>query len=347
MPTGLYDPGLMLPAAPPEPQRRGPAGAVRDGMPMADPESFPSLSYESIRVARRFVRHPAETLATRRALARWFRSPLQVLRFRAYRGEPAPAALTLRDGRTLHLRAGTDDKAILEELLVDDLYRLDEFLAPGLGCVVDVGAHAGIFALLVAPYAERLLCLEPAPDNRALLERNLSADGTRRASVRPWAVGAGDGRLTLLVDPLHNSCHSAYEELAVPSRARTGLVRLDVPSRSLESLLETERIGRIALLKLDCEGGEHEFLGSAPDAALARVDEIRCECHTLRAPQRADATTLGSRLERAGFRVTLGRTPSGLESASMLFARQQARVPGQPRPFGEQAPAPGAEAADA
>jgi FkbM family methyltransferase len=279
-------------------------------------ESFPPLRYESLRVARRLFRHPRETLVARRALARWFRSPFQVLRFRAWRGPPALAALDLRDGRTLHLRAGTDDKAILDELVVADLYRLDDFLTPRLGCVVDIGAHAGVFTMLVAPFATRVVCLEPEPGNRAVLERNVSFNGLGHVVVRPWGVGAGDGELTLRLDPEHNSCHSAF----AGGQARGG--RLTIRSLGLASLLEQEALTRIDLLKLDCEGGEHDFLGAAPDAALARVGRIRCECHTLQPPDRGDAATLGSRLERAGFRVTHRPAGGAPDAVTMLFAER-------------------------
>ncbi len=62
------------------------------------------------------------------------------------------------------------------------------------GISFDIGAHSGLYTLLLARNSRQVFAFEPLPRNLAYLVRTLSTNGIANAHVIPWAVG-GETRL--------------------------------------------------------------------------------------------------------------------------------------------------------
>ena len=139
------------------------------------------------------------------APADW-RSSLSLLavtaRFHAYNAlkrphPPAPpVALTVAIGtdmRTISIRPATGDIFILYEVLAFDSYLIaDAALDPAsVKTVVDCGANIGLTGLfLAARYPKaRVICVEPDPQNFALLKANISGE-PRIVAVQAAIVGS-------------------------------------------------------------------------------------------------------------------------------------------------------------
>lgn len=187
------------------------------------------------------------------------------------------------------------------EMFAEDLYRLESTeltLCEG-DVVVDLGAHIGAAAVALArrwPPAS-LVCVEPNPAGLPYLEQNLAANGVPACVVRE-AVGASDGETTLYGVRLASCEASTSYQLAGESR--------QVPVRSFRRIME-ESPGPVRVVKLDCEGAEHEVLQAADPALLVDVRLVLLEYHKTAHPA-SSWPAIERRLGELGF-ATLWQMP--------------------------------------
>lgn len=199
-------------------------------------------------------------------------------------------------GRAVNLwvRNGTNDHNTANSALDEDEYRLaDLHLA---GQALDVGAHIG--AVSVALLADNpdlsLTCIEPVPDNVWLLERNLAENGLT-ARVLHAAAGSGEGstRVAYRYTGSENALHHAFIGNATLLERSKQHEVIAVPTFGLDAFVP------LAFCKIDCEGGEWDFLQGP---ALSQVIRIHGEWHPTEGHTQAELVT---RLAEAGFRVFL------------------------------------------
>lgn len=196
-------------------------------------------------------------------------------------GRPGGEVRTIRwRGMTLHYRPGSSDPWAIYNHLMKPPERDEYAPPPGLACeevsvVLDIGANVGITALYFArvfPRA-RIYAFEPAPDNFAILEKNIANCGRIRGFA--YALGAKDETLELFAsDNPSNfggySLHAAGSDTS--KRAR-------VPVRSVAAVLGELGLERIDVIKVDTEGAEYDILTAVPAAVLERVRLVTGELH--------------------------------------------------------------------
>jgi FkbM family methyltransferase len=192
-------------------------------------------------------------------------------------------------------------------------------LSPGM-TVADVGANWGYFTLVCAHRvgpAGRVLALEPHPRLASTLRENLSVNEVSHVDVIQAAAGAGDGTMAFV----------GFDESdgnSGVSRAAHGADRVDFVSRvvALDALLDSRRIARVDLLKLDIEGGELAALDGMSDGLRnARYRFVLLECH----PQ--ELARLGTSLDdclspfvRAGYQGwRIDHSPAMHRRAAALY----------------------------
>jgi FkbM family methyltransferase len=122
--------------------------------------------------------------------------------------------------------------------------------------VVDVGAARGEWTIdcqRLFPEATYVL-IEPLPDHVA----GLTAISSRLPRVRVWsgAVGATEGKATIRT-------HGDQSSMLVANDAQFRGTDLEVPLRTLDSLVTTGELRRPDLVKLDVQGYELEVLRGA------------------------------------------------------------------------------------
>ncbi len=172
-------------------------------------------------------------------------------------------------GVTLDLVPDDDgvSKIVCREIAQD--YDLDGLnLKPG-DVVLDIGAHKGIVSCYLAkryPGVD-VHSFEPVRANYEALKKNKELNGID-LEITPYHMGVTkDGRDIHIAASEGNSGGGSMAdegELAT--------------STTLENIINRSDNGRIALLKIDCEGAEYEILEGAGDL-LKRVDHIRGEFH--------------------------------------------------------------------
>jgi FkbM family methyltransferase len=146
---------------------------------------------------------------------------------------------------------------------LDDFYVLLDLVQPG-DMVLDLGGHIGTFALAAAALGCRVVCVEAAPGNVALLNAAVARNGFDRMRVVWGAVTERDGTLTFLP-------HGPWGTIMNPSVTRspdmiraTELAPVEVPALTGDQLMQGLDCGRIDFVKMDIEGSEVSALQSMP-----------------------------------------------------------------------------------
>ena len=167
-------------------------------------------------------------------------------------------------------------------------------LEPPPGPVLDIGAYVGEFSLLALNAGRTVYAVEPDPDARACLKRNLA--GKEALNVIDALVWNAEEELTFSLAAA--SADSSIFGAADPE-SQTGIVRRWTVT--LDRLAEDHGIDALAFLKCDAEGAEPEVLEGARKL-LRRTTRIAIDT----GPERQGSRTSGAceaLLRDAGFSV--------------------------------------------
>jgi len=181
--------------------------------------------------------------------------------------------------------------------------RIRALMAPHLipgAVVVDVGANIGVntvhAALRVGP-GGRVVAVEPAADNVAVLEANVRRNGLGNVEVVPAAAGRAVEVRPFFLRGAVSAVNSFYQESVYA--AVTDLVR--VPVVPIDDLVD----GEADLVKIDVEGAELDVLEGMTRLLRAPRLAVIAEWHPLlqeMAGHAPDALPLA--LMNQGFRLT-------------------------------------------
>lgn len=160
---------------------------------------------------------------------------------------------------------------IVREILIRDCYLryLPSDTLNDLVTVVDLGANRGMFSILAAAFAQRVLSIEADPAFRPVIEHNARINGFDHVAVETMFIGAG-GALGDVV------AHSHID---------------------LNELLDHHGFNAIDLVKIDIEGSEFALF-ACPDW-LPRVRRICMEVHR----NYGDVQQIVKALEAQGFSI--------------------------------------------
>ena len=180
-----------------------------------------------------------------------------------FREVPSAADATarlIRDGYSFQPRESAADRSVVgpfHEVQTRAFVRRQLARRPVGGVFIDVGAHCGGFSIPFESFFERVLALEPLPDNYRALERNIAINGLGE-KIRAFNVAAAEagGEGTLFLD-------GDEKTSLVPTDASSGAIRVTL--RSLDDLLNSEDLpaSEVRLLKVDVEGAELRVLAGA------------------------------------------------------------------------------------
>ncbi len=206
---------------------------------------------------------------------RMVRNAWALVRFHRKGAAGALFEVVLRNGGRLCLQNPQCDYRIFRNIFLRDEYRLDRYENRRWDCVLDLGAHIGLFACRAAPRAQRVICYEPIPEHYALLVRNVKPFGHVVTVCEAVAGGAGSAKI---FHP-HKERSSAQFSIFPAGQVHSADKFTEVRATTLADIFERHQIAHCDLLKLDVEGAEYDILGGADSALLARIQRICGEYH--------------------------------------------------------------------
>ena len=147
---------------------------------------------------------------------------------------------------------------------------LESIVKEGMN-VIDIGANIGITTVTVAKKIGKrgkLYSFEPTPEYFNILKDNVSSNGLENVKVYELAVTDQVGRIYFYQKGLSSGI--VFEE---------GAKRFEVPTTTIDRFLIGEKIERIDLIHMDCEGSELLVLKGAEETLRKNKVKIFCEIH--------------------------------------------------------------------
>lgn len=150
-----------------------------------------------------------------------------------------------------------------------DLTRRLDYPLNADSVVWDAGGFEGQWTSdIVGRFDCRVHVFEPAPPAIALLRRRFAANP--RITVHPFALGAADGELKLSL---------AGDSSSLVVAAGAGAMAI-VAVREAVAVWRELGMSRVALLKINIEGGEYELLDHLIQSGLiAAIDDLQVQFH--------------------------------------------------------------------
>jgi FkbM family methyltransferase len=173
----------------------------------------------------------------------------------------------------LSYQLNKDAVHILQEIFLKSMYEYSFNENPKV--VIDIGGHYGYFAL----YATRkfgsncrILSVEPSFSNIRIFNKNIASANVKNVTLVEGALSGEDSQRDLYLS--HSQNHSLYQDY---SPVKLGSENINC--FTLKSLLDKYNLDQIDLLKMDCEGSEHEILLQSDKVTLSRIHYLFVEMH--------------------------------------------------------------------
>jgi len=192
------------------------------------------------------------------------------------------------------LRENTNDENTIQAVFKEDEYHLFSLPVRDGGVVVDIGGHIGTFSVLAAlmhPTA-KVYTYEPCAENYELICETLAINKLQRqvqANLKAvWkkeeeVITIFFGDETAFGTEHRFNC-SHFQGWGKTDKDR----KFDIETVSLHSILEDNKIERVDVLKIDCEGSEYEIFKHASKKDLNKIDYIIGEYHNTQKPPMQD-----------------------------------------------------------
>ena len=194
----------------------------------------------------------------------------------------------------IKIRVRSTDLMALTNVWMINEYDVEDFEINTNDTVIDIGAHIGLFSLLVSQLCKtgKILSFEPVSENFDLLVSNLKLNHIKNILPFNMAVSKNSGRLDLFL----NNDQSAHSIFSKSSES------ISVESTSLQKIFEENKISSCKLLKLDCEGAEYEIIDSLPSEYLDKIQNMVIEYHLADTkPELVKSLIL--KIKNAGFKI--------------------------------------------
>jgi FkbM family methyltransferase len=203
---------------------------------------------------------------------------------------------------------------IFKEIFVEDFYNITEVLknVPQKPLIIDIGANIGLFEALILskrPEAD-ILAYEPFEDNVRLLKNMMNNNPSYLNNVKVFQKAVSDKdneEINLYVKHSEgqSSIASIYEDFDPRNKNMT-----TVTTTTLEAIVNSNKIDKIDILKMDCEGAEYPILYSTPPSILKRIKLLLIEVHDLDNKDK-NYLSLSTFLSSSGFKIKSNKTNNG------------------------------------
>jgi FkbM family methyltransferase len=160
--------------------------------------------------------------------------------------------------------------------LEEDLYGIESIAFHKNDIIIDVGANIGMVSLYIAKRfpSVKLLSYEPIPTNYFYLMENIRNNGVENIQAFSLAITKDRRDLDMII---HSETNTGGGTACLRNMKLEGHEYHRVKSITLDDIFISNNIERCRLLKIDCEGSEHEILRHA--GVLNKIDYLSAEFH--------------------------------------------------------------------
>jgi len=178
----------------------------------------------------------------------------------------------------LNLKSEADESVFREVFLDNDYMILDEIIGEASNCVMDVGAHIGLFSIYARGLNDnvKIFAYEPEPKNFETMKWHFKENHVENVFPKNVAVAGKDGETVLYVseDSHNHSILRFFKKI---------MKEVKVPTVSMEKIIERDmarqNVAFCDLVKMDCEGAEFEILASMSLELFRKIGAFYIEYH--------------------------------------------------------------------
>ena len=173
---------------------------------------------------------------------------------------------------------------VFKEIFMEDFYEARKLMAklPGNPTIVDVGANAGFFNVLLFSKLKtaRVIAYEPLPSNIALFKKTIGRNPAMQniQLVQAAVTGKTIESIELFTEDTEDN---TVVSSIFASFNKLNQKKISVPAESLTSIFEKNKLEKVDLLKLDCEGSEYDIIYNTDAAILTKVNMMVVEVHQI------------------------------------------------------------------
>jgi len=173
---------------------------------------------------------------------------------------------------------------VFKEIFMEDFYDIDNLVKklPANPVVIDVGANAGLFDVLLLSKINQaqMFAYEPMPANVEVFQKTIESNPALRLVQLHQAAVTGTEKEYIELfteDTTDNTVVSSV--FANFSGLNNKKIRVE--AKSLTSIIEENKLRRVDLLKLDCEGSEYDIIYNTDASVLQKVSIMVIEVHQI------------------------------------------------------------------
>jgi FkbM family methyltransferase len=186
---------------------------------------------------------------------------------------------------------------MVNETFFDKIHTLSDISIKENAAVIDIGANIGIVSIFAALKTKnKVYAFEPSPENFKFLKTNVAIN--QLDNIVPYQVAVCDKtQKSMKLYMEHSVGNSLLSE-----ECNSGKY-VEVPSITLQDIIDNIVCGEVDFLKMDCEGSEGLIFSSTPMEYLRKIKEMEVEFHDKSSLLKHEE--LQKLMEKAGFEVKL------------------------------------------
>ncbi len=143
--------------------------------------------------------------------------------------------------------------------------------------VIDIGAHYGLISIYIAkknPQVD-IYSFEPSKTTYTCLQENIKVNNIKNIKSFNAGVGLKNEEKEFYFSPINTWGSSDTPGADFQNFSFSEKVKM----KNLSDVLKSEKIDKIKLLKVDCEGCEYDVFESMSDETLQKIEYLVVEAH--------------------------------------------------------------------
>lgn len=192
------------------------------------------------------------------------------------------------------------------------------FDVPDRSVIIDIGANAGFYSLFACSRFShsKIFAFEPILSNFKLLEINQNLNRHLQITSIQKAVAGHSGEVTMMLKD-YNDGFSTSAHIVEGDQVQDRCQVVKVPCVTIQDIFDEYKLEKCDLLKMDCEGAEHDIIYNCPPEYLSRIKQIAMELHSGIDPKH-DTEHMKEYLLSQGFATRQSKKALGMLWASKI-----------------------------